>query len=126
MNRQKVIRDLKKANILMAECPDCGEEFLLAKATLFDAAGPLPEAASAYVTQRQSEFKDRAERLTLEIAKLKKRKLSATVISERCTISTGLGFILEKLALGWAEFPHRPQDCRPLYEPIDYIAFDGL
>ncbi len=37
-----------------------------------------------------------------------------------------MGFVVEKIITGWNAFPHQPYDCRSLFEPIDYVAFDGM
>ena len=37
-----------------------------------------------------------------------------------------MGFILERLAPVLAEFPFDKNDCRSLFDPIDYVIFEGL
>ena len=37
-----------------------------------------------------------------------------------------IGFLLERLAPSMKGFPFVRNDCRSLFEPIDYLIFDGL
>ncbi len=124
--RKSLIQELKSANQIQAECPACGEEFLLSDAIIFDGAGELPDAANSVVEARKADLKERAEDLKEEETRLKKRKHSATEKSEKQAVAVTMGLVVEKIITGWNEFPHSPIDCKPLFEPIDYIAFDGL
>jgi predicted Holliday junction resolvase-like endonuclease len=42
------------------------------------------------------------------------------------SVEVTLGKTVEKVIPGLKDFPYRPEDCRVLYEPIDYIVFNGL
>lgn len=126
MKRKKVIAELQQAKNIRAQCPHCDGEFWISKATIFDALGELPPTAQQFKDEKEKSFQERAAEIQERIAALKGRVYSANVRSEHSAMSVNLGFILEKLALGFANFPHNPEDCRALYEPIDYIAFDGL
>jgi predicted Holliday junction resolvase-like endonuclease len=126
MNRKQIIKDLKASNQIKARCPYCDQEFALSKAILFDAASELPEAAADLITQRKQDLKDRACHIRDEQAELRRRKHSATDGAEKKAMEVGLGLVLEKIVTGWQGFPHEPHDCRSLFEPIDYVAFDGL
>jgi predicted Holliday junction resolvase-like endonuclease len=122
MRRKKIIAELKKADYLKAQCPQCDREFRISNAVIFDATGEMPDQARKYVKMKAQEFDEKRNDLADRQGKLKKRQISATVLS----VSTGIGLVLEKLILGWDDFPHHPQDCRHLNEPIDYVAFNGL
>jgi predicted Holliday junction resolvase-like endonuclease len=126
MRRKKVIAELKKANYLKAQCPHCGKEFRISRAVIFDAAGEAPEQARRYVKKKSQELAERRQDVLDRQAKLKQRGISATTLAEVAAFSTRVGLVLEKLVLGWDAFPHHPQDCRHLNEPIDYVAFNGL
>jgi predicted Holliday junction resolvase-like endonuclease len=117
---------LKASNQIKARCPYCDEEFSLSKAILFDAASELPQAAMELLADRNRELKDRAVHIREEQAELRRRKHAATDGAEKKAMEVGLGLVLEKIVTGWNGFPHEAHDCRSLFEPIDYVAFDGL
>jgi predicted Holliday junction resolvase-like endonuclease len=126
MNRKQIIKELKASGQIKARCPYCEEEFMICKAILFDASSELPQAAVELVQQRRQDLKNRAVDIRDERAELRRRKHSATDGAEKKAMEVGLGLILEKIVTGWNGFPHEPHDCRSLYEPIDYVAFDGV
>lgn len=126
MNRSRIIKELKSTRRLKASCPHCQEEFPLSKAIMFDAASDPPDVAVELIESRRQEFKDRAIDIREEEAELKRRKHSATDGAEKKAMEVGLGLVLEKVVTGWKEFPHEAHDCRSLFEPIDYVAFDGM
>lgn len=49
-----------------------------------------------------------------------------TTKSEEGAKSTNIGFILERLAPTMKNFRFNHNDCRSLFDPIDYIIFEGL
>lgn len=56
---------------------------------------------------------------------LLQRKVQADVTSERQTIASGMGKIIEKVLPGYKEFNFPIADCRALFEPVDFIVFSG-
>jgi len=117
MDTSGLIAQLKKST-LIAECP-CGEQFVLSKAILFDGQGKMPSEAEAIKDALLLELKEREE-------KLKKQKISAQDGAEQKAIEVGIGKIVEKIIPTYADFTLPITDCRPLFEPIDIIAFNGL
>jgi len=117
MNRNELIKALKSSK-LIAECPDCGEEFKLSDALIFDAFGKFPSIAEQRRREMLSELKDRMDAL-------RKRRVSA-LDAEKKAIEVGIGKIIEKIAPAYKAFKIPCSDCRPLFEPIDLIVFRGL
>lgn len=113
-----VINSLNKSK-LVAECPHCGDEFLLAKALLFDGRSNFPDKAEEKRKQLLKELQDRA-------ANLLERQRRATTASENTAIAVGIGKIIEKILPVHKNFDLLPSDCRFLAEPIDMIVFDGV
>lgn len=113
----KIIGSLQTSN-LVAECPNCGEEFSLSKAILFDGRKAFPETAHKIRQELQQELDQRIE-------ELKKRKIRADVKSEMGAISSGFGKIIEKIFPAYKNFNMPLNDCRFLGEPIDMIIFLG-
>jgi len=118
MDILKLINQLKVSK-LYAECRECGEEFPLSKAVLFDGLGDFPEPA-------ELRRKQMIEELQAKLDELKKRKISAGPGAEKKAIEIGIGKIIEKVMPAYQNFGIPISDCRPLFEPIDMIIFNGL
>ena len=69
--------------------------------------------------QLKEEIKTQKEELT-------KSKVRADLGTEQVAMAVGFGTILEKIAPAHKDFGIPLRDCRPLFEPIDIIAFNGL
>jgi len=117
MNIDRLIKQLK-ASSLYAEC-QCGAEFKLSRAILFDGLGRFPAAAEEKSIELLKELKDR-------IDALKKRRVYADIGAEKKAIEVGFGKIIEKIIPSHREFKIPTCDCRPLFEPIDMIVFNGV
>ena len=99
-------------------CPCCRERFALEDTGLFYLDDFSPPAEELY-TEKICELKDRRIKL-----KEKKQKISKT--SKVGAKAVNIGLILERLAPCMATFPFERNDCRSLFDPIDYIIFEGL
>lgn len=113
----ELIKNLKSSK-LYAECT-CGEEFKLSDAVLFDGLSSFPDVAET----KRKEFLDE---LSKRMDELKKRKLYVDVGAEKKTIEVGFGKIIEKIVPAHKAFNIARCDCRPLFEPIDFIVFNGM
>ena len=114
---KEIIRTLEE-NRFYAECPCCGEPILLKDAGLFYLDDFSPEAEKLY-QQKIQECKIREKEIREERKAISRR-------SETATTTINIGFILERLAPSMKSFPFNHNDCRSLFEPIDYIIFEGL
>ena len=116
--RKDIIKELQSDPNIYAECL-CGGAFPLKKALLFYVEGPIPEKVKKIVAERENEIKTRRKGLIKE-----RKKFGMRV--EMATKSINLGKILEKVAPAVQGFQFNPRDCRGLFEPIDYVVFNGL
>ena len=114
---QQIIQFLQKNNF-KAECANCGESFSLKDSPLFAPNEFTPEA-KALLKEKKEFLKERK----LEISQ---RTATTTQRLETTTQSVNIGFILERLAPVLKEFRFDKNDCRSLFDPIDYVIFDGL
>ena len=114
---KEIIQTLE-ANRFYAECPCCGEPILLKDAGLFYLDDFSPEAEDLY-QQKVAECKEREKEL------LEKRK-AISKRSEMATETINIGFILERVAPSMKDFRFDRNDCRSLFDPIDYVVFEGL
>jgi hypothetical protein len=107
-----------KTNKFKAECPSCGGKMDLDKTPLFDADNFTPEAKEL--------LKEIKENIKLRMLELKERTNRTTQRVETTTQSVNIGFILERLAPALNGFRFDKNDCRSLFDPIDYVIFEGL
>jgi len=107
-----------KSNHFKAECPHCNEKMDLSKTPLFDAEHFTPEAKEL-LKDRKDANRERKEELKARSGKTSQR-------IENTTQSVNIGFILERLAPALKGFRFDKNDCRSLFDPIDYVIFEGL
>lgn len=102
----------------MAECPCCGEPVRLKDAGLFFLDDFTDEAADLL---EQSVAENRARRRALS-----EQRKSISAKSEIAAESVNIGMILERLCPSFQTFSFDKNDCRSLFDPIDYVIFEGL
>ena len=85
---------------------------------LFDNDNFTEEAIEIY-QQQLDDIKATKERL-------KRLKNIGATKSESGAHSVNIGFILERLAPTMGSFRFKHNDCRSLFDPIDYVIFEGL
>lgn len=121
MSTKKEIREtLKTLNNgkFNIECPSCYEEINLKNAGLFHLNDFTPEAMEVYKEMIAYQKKRRAE--------LKQRKIDIPLKSQKGSKAVGIGFIYERLAPTLDGFTFNKNDCRSMFDPIDYVIFEGL
>lgn len=114
---KETIESLRNSG-LIGTCLNCGRDFPLSRAILFDGLGKFPDEAKAIRQQLLNELKGQAEELT-------KRKLSVEG-AEQKAIYVSIGKIVEKIVPAYRDFNFPLSDCRPLFEPIDMVVFKGV
>jgi len=122
----KIIRQLVSIPGLKVECPHCTEEFSIKRAKLFSMYDTYPPAVQKIVRERL----DAANELSDELTE-RKRKLADNIKKkpEKITVSaqaSNFGKIAEQIIPAFLTFPYRQNECRPLFEPVDYIIFTNL
>ena len=116
-SHQDLINFLQQ-NDFKANCPTCGEGFKLKEASLFSVDN-FNTQAKKLLNEKKEELKERKELISKKKATTQKRV-------ETTTGSVNMGFILERLAPVLQHFPFDKNDCRSLFDPIDYVIFEGL
>ncbi len=114
---KEIIHALEENNFYV-ECPCCGEPVLLKNAGLFYLDDFSPEAEKLY-QEKVGECKVREKEIREERKAISRR-------SETATTTINIGFILERIAPTMGDFRFDRNDCRSLFDPIDYIIFEGL
>ena len=118
MNTQEIIQLLQKSDIY-AEHAECGCEFKISKALLFDGTKPFPFKAIEVQKNLEEELKNRQEELTKSMKR-------ATIGAQTTAKSVNVGKLLEKVFPTMKDFKWELSDCRFLGEPIDIVIFHGL
>lgn len=116
--KRDLIKELKSDRNIYAQCPN-GDVFPLHRAIMFYIDGPIPPEAQKILDSKEEELTERRLKVLEKRKKLKQR-------SEVATRTIGLGKIIEKVAPAIKGFKYDRRDCRALFEPIDYIVFNGL
>jgi predicted Holliday junction resolvase-like endonuclease len=114
---REIIRTLQDRGF-HAECPCCEEPMRLRDCGLFFLDEFTPEAEGIY-NRLKAGLAERAE-------ELKQRRKDISVRSEVGAKAVNIGFILERLAPSMGTFRFARNDCRSLFDPIDYVIFEGL
>ncbi len=114
---QDIIKTLKAGSFYI-ECPNTNEEVAIKTLQLFDNDNFNQEALEIY-QQQLIEIRETKERL-------KRLKNIGATKSETGAHSVNIGFILERLAPTMGSFRFNHNDCRSLFDPIDYVIFEGL
>jgi predicted Holliday junction resolvase-like endonuclease len=124
----RLIEDLKTIKGLKIVCPnpECEAELLVSRLEIADMyandKSRIARAIERYMkreTDSQSEIKDTLKELETERREKPKRV-------KRAAVSVNIGKIVEKIVPSFGEFPYQRGDCRALFEPIDYVIFNGL
>jgi predicted Holliday junction resolvase-like endonuclease len=101
-----------------AECPACEEPIKLKDCELFY-LGEFADGAREVYERLKREQRERA-------AELAARRKEISASSETGAQSVNMGLILERLAPSMGTFRFDRNDCRSLFDPIDYLIFEGL
>lgn len=118
MREADIIRILKSDKNLYGECPSCGGSFQLAEAEFFYGDRFTPRAQ-----EKLDEWMKDLDERTKELGeKRKKAKERAT----KAALSVNVGKVIEKIVPALPCFKYNSQNCRGLFDPIDFIYFDGL
>lgn len=121
MNFTKDAKDLIKtleSDGFYALCPCCDEPISLKDAGLFYLDEFTPDAKEMYEQSKQ-DLKNRER-------ELKEQRKNISQRSQVGAKAVNVGFILERLAPTMSGFRFDRNDCRSLFDPIDYVIFEGL
>lgn len=116
-SHQDLINFLQQ-NGFKANCPTCGEGIKLKDSSLF--------SLDNFNAQAKQLLNEKKEELKIQREEISKKKAATQKRVETTTGSVNMGFILERLAPVLEHFPFDKNDCRSLFDPIDYVIFEGL
>jgi hypothetical protein len=114
---QELLKDLRTDRSIWASAP-CGHDYRLSDSELFYGSS-FPDSAAP--------GRDQAlDSLRVAKAELEALRANLTVNFVKKSVEVTIGKTVENLVPGFKTFPYLPQDCRLLFQPIDFIAFSGL
>lgn len=113
----QLLEELRRDRTIWATAP-CEHEFRLAESVLFYHSSPPAEGLEWIDAQKTavSELK----RHILEL----RRSLTAGFTEK--SVQVKLGKTVEKVVSFLPGFPYDPHECRGIFDPIDYVVFEGL
>ena len=114
---KEIIRTLEDGDFY-AECLCCEEPVRLRDCELFY-MDDFSEKGQEIYEQYKLELQQRR-------TELRQRRQHFSKSSEIQAKATNIGFILERLAPSLSTFRYECSDCRSLFDPIDYVIFEGL
>lgn len=114
---KQIIRSLEHEGFY-AECPCCEEPVSLKDCELFY-LDDFGETGRSIYEQYRSELNKRKN-------ELRERRNQISQSSEIGAYATNISLILERLAPALGTFRYECSDCRSLFDPIDYVIFEGL
>lgn len=114
---RSLLAALRSDRSIWANAP-CGHEYRLANSVLFYGSNVPKEAHPGRdqlldsLRTAKEEVKSLRSKLTTDFAKK--------------SVEVTIGKTVENLVPGFDDFPYRSEDCRLLFQPIDFIAFNGV
>ena len=122
----KIIQQLVSIPGLKIECPRCTEEFPIKRAKLFSMYDTYPPAVQKIIREcfeSANESKGDLRERKKKLAENKKKKPEKITVSAQ---GSNFGKIAEQIMPAFLTFPYKQSECRPLFEPIDYVVFTNL
>lgn len=135
-----VIEVLTETNEILLKCPRCSETFSPKKASLFDVRENYPKRIQKYLLDSIKKASDENKNVNAKIEarshKISELKQEQKLLKEKIrqkpkriktiTKHVNIGQILEKILPASKKFEYDPADCRSMFDPIDYVSFNGL
>ena len=113
---QELIEFLERNNFVLVL--EDGAEISAKDAGLFYMDDFTPEAKGLY--------EDWKAWLKAARRSLREQKKQGLQISARQVAGVNFGLIAERIGPTFGSFPFQQKDCRPMFNPIDYLIFEGM
>ncbi len=140
MEKLNIAEFFSKSSGIEIGCSKCGEFFSAKSANLFDIRQPYPrkaieafrlkelqiKAAWKSVENKKKQFDGKLRGLKEKEFKLRHRKKERPKIVKVITKHINIGQIIEKILPASPKYKYNISDCRSVFDPIDYIAFNGF
>ena len=125
---------------IFGRCPHCREPFRLSDVKLTYGKEPPKDLLTRLISERDQLERDLEEvenkindinerwheKIEVEVDKRLKGKVKEIQkLSVKKSRESQLGKTLEKIAPLLPGFDHHPYDVRPIFDPVDFVVFDG-
>jgi predicted Holliday junction resolvase-like endonuclease len=117
-NDGKTIITLLKKGGFYTECPCCNEQVSLRQADMF--------CNDDFTTQAEEIYQKKLQEISDRKKELRQMKALINQRSERTAQAVNIGYILERIAPTLPSFHFEHTDCRSIFDPIDYMVFQGM
>ena len=126
MNR--MIKELKSIKGLKVVCPnpDCEAELLVSRLQIADMYDNDNERIAKAIVRYIKGEQESQQEIKDSLKDLRRERREKPERVERAAVSVNIGKIVEKIIPSFEAFPYQRGDCRALFEPIDYVIFNGL
>ena len=108
------------------ECPQCNEDFPIKRGKLFSMYDTYPPAIQRVIRERFESAEELNEGLKERKKELAERKKRQPARIAAGALGANFGKIAEQIIPAFVTFPYKQNECRPLFEPVDYVVFEGL
>ena len=116
---QKIIHSLEGSNLYtQCPCPECSHQFALKDSGLF--------YLDNFSDRAKGQYKEELKKLKVQEQEIKNLRKAMKTSSKIGAQAVNIGFLLERLTPCMDTFPFEHNDCRSLFDPIDYLVFSGL
>lgn len=136
----EIIKFLTSEKGFQIKCPNCGEIIEAKKSNLFDIRENYPPKIKTIISSminKQNQTTRSLEKNVLKLnSQLKDMNSEKSIIKNKIkskpkriktiTKHVNIGQIIEKILPGSKSFRYDVKDCRAIFDPIDYISFNGL
>ncbi len=106
-----VISMIRTEDQIAGFCPNCQDMFRLSEVELFY----IPDRKNDFLTELRRKESELEERIHSERQDAVKRSRASL-----------MGNLFESVRPFLPEFSHHPGDLRSIWDPVDYISFNGL
>jgi predicted Holliday junction resolvase-like endonuclease len=116
---QTIIRELENRNLYaQCPCPECNHQFKLKDADLF--------YLDSFSEKARNQYKEELRKLKDQKKEVEDLRKAMKTTSKTGAQAVNIGFLMERITPCMNTFPFEHNDCRSLFDPIDYLVFNGL
>jgi predicted Holliday junction resolvase-like endonuclease len=130
---------------IFGRCPHCGDAFRLsevkltygkepprdalttaeqARERLEDQLAEMRESYEDRMADRDAWWRGRVHGEVVKGVEKEKKEIRRQAVAQ--SRRTTLGRIIERVAPWFSGYGHHPADVRPVFDPVDFVVFDGL